>query len=258
MFYASQLILLLIGCAAGFLMLLTVQPPAPDQSAPKSPTTSRTLLALIIAGSLMALLLNFFEHMRVDAEVTLQNQERREALASLQKQVNDMAVVVSEAQAYQRNSREFLKDHELIQRNTLAQLATAINTVRGGAPGAPVASSTTIARPPASAPPVEAVSAPARPALPSSATIVPGNANEKRLLTEIQAMEKERDELLAQRETYRRNYEANRVNERDSERALALARTFSEYTAYMDQRIQTQNNKIARRITELKALRGQP
>jgi hypothetical protein len=255
MFIACQLIVFYIGCAAVFLLLLTVQPAAPDQSAPNSPTSSRSLLSLIIFACLMVLLLNFLEHMRVDEAVEAQNLAQAQALGALQKHVNELAIVVSEAEAYQRNSQEFLKDQELVQRNTLAQLAAAVAKVRGGssgmvspaAPGTPVVSSMMAPLP---APAVSVAGG-----RPNSPPIIPRNANEKRLIEELNALEQERDQLVTQQELKRRNYEDNRVNERDSARALALAKTFNDYSAYMEQRITNQNNKIARRILELKNLR---
>jgi hypothetical protein len=254
MFIASQLIVLAIGSAAVFLLLLTVQPAAPDQTAPKSPTSSRTLLSLIIFGCLMVLLLNFLEHMRVDEAVAEQALVQAQALGALQKHVNDLAVVVTEAEAYRRNSQEFLQDQSIIQRNTLAQLATAVTKVRGGSSAASFSppSPTPVVAPPPVRPGPAATTGSTRPTTPP---IIPRNANEKRLLAEIQAMEQERDQLVAQRDTYRRNYEANRVAEHDSERALQLAKTFSDYSAYMEQRITNQNNKIARRMQELRSSR---
>ena len=261
MYYASQLIVLLIGCAAGFLLLLTVQPTAPEDSAPRSPTSSRTLLSLIIFGCLMVLLLNFFEHMRIESEVAQQSQAQTEALAKLQNQVNALDLAVGDAGAHLRISQEVLKDQELIWRTSLGQLSSAITKIRSGGTGPVVPVPTPIAPPPpVSTPPPSPTPAASPPAPASSAAniVLPPNPSldEKRLYTEIKSLERERDQLVSQREAYRRQYEANRVNERDGERALQLAQAFRDYTAFMDQRIATQNGRIQRRVTEFRALRG--
>ncbi|MFT5129062.1 MAG: hypothetical protein ACI8W8_002682 [Rhodothermales bacterium] len=248
MFIASQLIVFGIGCAAVFLLLMTVQPSSPEQSEPQPPTASRSLLSLIIFGCFVVILLNFLEHQLVDDAVNAQNLVRAQALGTLQNHVNQLGVVLSEADAHRRNSKEFLEDQELIQRNTLTQLATAVTKLRSGNPTGPPGAM----RSPAVAMSPGLAAAPVPAARPTTPPIIPRNANEKRLLDEIRVLEQERDQLVAQQETYRRNYEANRINEKDSERALQLAKTFSDYSAYMEQRIMTQNNKIARRMQELR------